>query len=103
MIFAAHANVRKVKMEPDKFFDYLNDLRKESKQEHELLHKRVSDMKDELLLEMKEIRKEQSAVNKRMDERISKLEMWKWTIVGGAIVLGFVLSGGIEKISNLLS
>lgn len=102
-MFAQHVNVRKAKMEPDKFFDYLNDLRKESKQEHELLHKRVSDMKDELLLEMKEIRKEQSAVNKRMDERISKLEMWKWTIVGGAIVLGFVLSGGIEKISNLLS
>ena len=102
-MFAQHANVRKVKMEPDQIFDYINDLRKESKQEHELLHKRVSDMKDELLLEMKEIRKEQSAVNKRMDERISKLEMWKWTIVGGAIVLGFVLSGGIEKISNLLS
>jgi uncharacterized protein YwgA len=90
-------------MEPDQIFDYINDLRKESKQEHELLHKRVSDMKDELLLEMKEIRKEQAAVNRRMDERVTKLEKWKWTIVGGAIVLGFVLSGGIEKISNLLS
>jgi hypothetical protein len=90
-------------MEDQVLFDYINDLRKESKQEHELLHKRVSDMKDELLLEMKEIRKEQAAVNKRMDERVTKLEKWKWSMVGGAIVLGFVLSGGIERIGNLLS
>ena len=90
-------------MEEQVLFDYINDLRKESKQEHELLHKRVSDMKDELLLEMKEIRKEQAAVNKRMDERVTKLEKWKWSMVGGAIVLGFVLSGGIERIGNLLS
>jgi hypothetical protein len=84
-------------------FDYINDLRKESKKEHELLHKRISDMKDELLAEMKEIRNEQAAVNRRMDNRVTALERWKWTIVGGAIVLGFVLSGGVEAIRNLLS
>ena len=60
-------------------------------------------MKDELLAEMKEIRAEQAQVNKRMDERVTNLERWKWTIVGGAIVLGFILSGGIEAISNILS
>lgn len=90
-------------MDNDQIFDYINDLRKESKQEHELLHKRISDMKDELLAEMKEIRKEQTEVNKRMDERISSLERWKWTLIGGAIVVGFILSGGIDKISNILS
>lgn len=90
-------------MDNDQIFDYINDLRKESKQEHELLHKRISDMKDELLAEMKEIRNEQAAVNRRMDNRVTALERWKWTIVGGAIVLGFVLSGGIEAISNILS
>lgn len=90
-------------MDNDQIFDYINDLRKESKQEHELLHKRISDMKDELLAEMKEIRKEQTEVNKRMDERVSSLERWKWTLIGGAIVVGFILSGGIDKISNILS
>lgn len=90
-------------MDNDQIFDYINDLRKESKQEHELLHKRISDMKDELLAEMKEIRKEQTEVNKRMDERISSLERWKWTLIGAAIVIGFILSGGIDKISNILS
>lgn len=90
-------------MDNQQIFDYINDLRKESKKEHELLHKRISDMKDELLAEMKEIRNEQANVNRRMDNRVTALERWKWTIVGGAIVLGFVLSGGIEAIQNLLS
>lgn len=90
-------------MDNDQIFDYINDLRKESKQEHELLHKRISDMKDELLAEMKEIRKEQLEVNRRMDQRVSSLERWKWTLIGGAIVVGFILSGGIDKISNILS
>jgi len=90
-------------MDNDQIFGYINDLRKESKQEHELLHKRISDMKDELLAEMKEIRNEQAAVNRRMDNRVTALERWKWTIVGGAIVLGFVLSGGIDQISKLFS
>ena len=93
----------KTKMDNDQIFDYINDLRKESKQEHELLHKRISDMKDELLAEMKEIRKEQLEVNKRMDQRVSSLERWKWTLIGAAIVIGFILSGGIDKISNILS
>lgn len=102
-MFAQIVNVRTVKMENQQIFDYINDLRKESKKEHELLHKRISDMKDELLAEMKEIRKEQAEVNKRMDQRVSSLERWKWSLIGGAIVVGFILSGGIEKISDLLS
>ena len=102
-MFAQNASVRIVVMDENQIFNYINDLRKESKKEHELLHKRISDMKDELLAEMKEIRNEQAAVNRRMDNRVTALERWKWTIVGGAIVLGFVLSGGIEAIQNLLS
>ena len=101
-MFAQSVSVRIV-VDNQQIFDYINDLRKESKKEHELLHKRISDMKDELLAEMKEIRNEQAAVNRRMDNRVTALERWKWTIVGGAIVLGFVLSGGIEAIQNLLS
>jgi len=101
-MFAQSVSVRIV-VDNQQIFDYINDLRKESKKEHELLHKRISDMKDELLAEMKEIRNEQANVNRRMDNRVTALERWKWTIVGGAIVLGFVLSGGIEAIQNLLS
>ena len=40
-------------------FEYINDLRKENKMESVLLHKRISDMKDELLDQMKSMRQEQ--------------------------------------------
>lgn len=83
-------------------FEYVNQLRTESKREHDRLHERVSNMKDELLAEIKEMRKEQIEINKKMDERVTNLERWKWTIVGGAIVLGFIISGGIDMISKLI-
>ncbi len=40
-------------------FEYINDLRKENKMESDLLHKRISDMKDELMEQMKSMRQEQ--------------------------------------------
>lgn len=84
-------------------FEYVDRLRIESKREHERLHERISDMKDELLNEIKEMRKEQQQINQRMDQRVSALEKWKWTIVGGAIVVGFVLADGISMIQKIIS
>ena len=44
-------------------FEYINDLRKENKMESDLLHKRISDMKDELMEQMKAMRQEQQEIN----------------------------------------
>jgi len=83
-------------------FEYVNQLRTESKEEHVRLHERISNMKDELLTEIKEMRKEQIEINKKMDERVTNLERWKWSIVGGAIVVGFLLANGLEMINKLI-
>lgn len=83
-------------------FEYINDLRKESRLEHEKLHKRIGDMRDELMVEMKSIRKEQYEINERIEHRVTNLERWKWTILGGSAVLGFVLAGGLEVIGKIL-
>ena len=77
-------------------FEYINDLRKENKMECDLLHKRISDMKDELLDQMKSMRQEQQEINQKMEQRVTNLEKWKWSIVGGAIVLGFLISLGMN-------
>ena len=77
-------------------FEYINDLRKENKMEYDLLHKRISDMKDELLDQMKSMRQEQQEINQKMEQRVTNLEKWKWSIVGGAIVLGFLISLGMN-------
>ena len=84
-------------------FEYVDRLGRESKEEHIRLHERISNMKDELLSEIKEMRKEQIEINQKMDDRVTKLERWKWTIVGGAIVIGFILADGIDTINKLIS
>ena len=82
-------------------FEYVDRLRRESKEEHIRLHERISNMKDELLSEIKEMRKEQIEINQKMDDRVTKLERWKWTIVGGAIVIGFILAMESIRLINL--
>ena len=83
-------------------FEYINDLRKENKMESDLLHKRISDMKDELMAEMKAMRQEQQEINQKMEQRVTSLEKWKWSIIGGAIVLGFLISLGMN-LTKILS
>ena len=56
-------------------FEYINDLRKESKMESDLLHKRISDMKDELMSEMKSMRQEQQQINHKMEQRVHNLSL----------------------------
>tara|TARA_Y100000004_G_scaffold82701_1_gene92734 strand:+ start:2022 stop:2201 length:180 start_codon:yes stop_codon:yes gene_type:complete len=53
-------------------------------------------MKDELMAEIKAMRSEQNEINQKMEQRVTALEKWKWSIVGGAIVLGFLISIGMN-------
>ena len=47
-------------------------------------HKTMGDMERRLLEELQTIRKE-------MSNRVGMLEKWKWVIVGGSIVAGFII------------
>ncbi len=47
-------------------------------------HKTMGDMERRLLEELQTIRKE-------MSSRVGMLEKWKWVIIGGSIVAGFVV------------
>ena len=46
--------------------------------------------------QMKSMRQEQQEINQKMEQRVTNLEKWKWSIVGGAIVLGFLISLGMN-------
>lgn len=69
----------------------------------ERAHKRIDHMEEEfekemsrntsaILDEIKELRLEQNSHSKEMSNRITKLEKWKYSYIGGAIVIGFLLS-----------
>jgi hypothetical protein len=92
-----------VRSEQFDLFELMEERRKESKQEHQLLHERVSNMKDELLTEMKALREQQQFFNEKMDKRVSNLERWKWILVGGGSVVMFFVMGGQDMLMSFFS
>lgn len=47
---------------------------------------------DELLKEIKAARKDSAGEHKELVDRIGKIEKWSWIVIGGAMVVGFILS-----------
>lgn len=45
-----------------------------------------------LLQEIKELRKESTEQHLALSKRISALEKWMWLVVGGSVVVGFVVN-----------
>lgn len=69
----------------------------------EILHKRITDMKDEIheelsdhyqviLEKIKELQAEQKIHADEMSRRVDALEKWRYIVMGGAVALGFLLS-----------
>jgi archaellum component FlaC len=74
-----------------------------AEKEVELLHRRISEMKDEnteerktnqteLLSAIKEMDKNNKTDIEALSERVAVLEKWKWAVIIGASVAGFFLS-----------
>ena len=77
----------------------------------EIVHKRISDMKEEIhidmnshyetiLEELKEMKQEQRKHAEEMSSRVSNLEKWRYVVMGAGIVVGFLLaeSSVLDKI-----
>ena len=56
----------------------------------------MSEMERRLLEELQTIRKE-------MSNRVGMLEKWKWLIIGGSIVIGFILSRNLMPLIDMMS
>lgn len=83
-------------------FALIEQRHQENKEEHRVLHERLSSMKDELLAEIKEMRKDQEYINRKMEARVAALEKWKWTLIGAAGVVIFFIMGGQQMIRTFL-
>lgn len=95
-------------------FQLLEDRRIESQQRSDVLHKRISELRDELtvkidsshkdiIAEIKELRKEQNQHAKEMSQRVAALERWRWMVLGGAAVIGFVAAGGLKVVQYFIN
>ena len=78
--------------------------------QYQTLHSRISDLRDDInvivetkndkvLAKMDAQSAEATRQHKVMGERLSELEKWRWMLIGGALVVGYVLAHlKIEKL-----
>ena len=71
-------------------------------QQREILHQRISDLKRDITDEFRMLRDENRKQHVEVNDRLSKLEKWRWFVVGIATVIGFIVAKIID-FSKLLS
>ena len=77
-------------------FDKLKERQMNINQVYDDLHKNITQVERRLLLEMKSLKHD-------IGGRVSMLEKWKWLIVGGSIVIGFILSRNLMPLIDMMS
>jgi len=77
-------------------FDKLKERATEIDNVYRDLHKEIQNVEKRLLIEIKSIKLDIGA-------RVGILEKYRWIIMGGAIVVGFILSKNFADIVQMLS
>mgnify|MGYP001123092638 CR=1 FL=1 len=92
----------------------IEERKRLAEKENELLHQRISDMKDEsathhrenhkaVMSKLDSMGKEVNSELKEVKERVTILERWKWWVMGGSWAIGFIIAtilqaGGIVQL-----
>lgn len=55
------------------------------------LSEKIDEQYDKIMAELKDMRKESTAQHDKLSGRITFMEKWMWIVIGGSIVVGFIL------------
>jgi len=103
-VIAVHDNKLEHQEKVDRdLFTMIEDRRKESKDDYDLLHKRIGDLRDELeddieksandvLTVVKEMQEKDLEHHRETSQRLRKLESWRWYIIGMSSLAGFLIA-----------
>ena len=89
MLAVHEEKLRRVDTSQDDLFSILEDRRREWEDDLKDLHSRIS-------TQSRDLREAIDQVTNRLDSRVGVLERWRWLIIGGAILLGFILQGSMD-------
>lgn len=95
--------IDRIVTQQDKYMTHIHqemeNKRLEKKQEFKEVHDRIDDVminvretEDKIMKEIRQLRSEIETRNEKEQLAIAKLDQWKWTILGGIIVTGWLLS-----------
>jgi cell division protein FtsB len=73
----------------DRTLDKLDERTIEDKKE---LQAMMEDRRTDLVQEMKSLREEMAAQHAVEKQKIEELNRWRWLVMGGAVVIGWILS-----------
>jgi hypothetical protein len=73
----------------DRTLDKLDERTIEDKRE---LQAMMDDLRTDLVQEMKSLREEMAAQHAIEKQKIEDLNKWRWLVMGGAVVVGWLLS-----------
>jgi hypothetical protein len=73
----------------DRTLDKLDERTIEDKKE---LQAMMDNLRTDLVQEMKSLREEMAAQHAVEKQKIEELNRWRWLVMGGAVVIGWVLS-----------
>jgi hypothetical protein len=73
----------------DRTLDKLDERTIEDKKE---LQAMMDDLRTDLLQEMKSLREEMAAQHAVEKQKIEDLNKWRWLVMGGAVVVGWIIS-----------
>ena len=89
MLAVHEEKLRRVDTSQDDLFSILEDRRREWEDDLKDLHSRIS-------TQSRDLREAIDQVTNRLDSRVGVLERWRWLIIGGAILLGFIAQGSMS-------
>ena len=84
MLAVQEEKIRRVDISQEDLVSLTEQRRREWEEDLEKLHSRIS-------TQSRDLREAIESVSKRLDDRVGVLERRRWLIIGGAILLGFLM------------
>ncbi len=76
----------------EKFDKTLDKLDQRTNDDKKQLHQMMDELRGDIMAEIKAMRDEVAQQHKQQQEKIDELNTWRWVIVGGAAVVGWLVS-----------
>jgi len=73
----------------DKTLEKLDERQVEDRKE---LHDMINELRVDIMQEIKAMREEAAAQHAAQQKKIDELNKWRWLVIGGAAVVGYILS-----------
>ena len=84
MLAVQEEKIRRVDMSQGDLMSLREQRRREGDEDLEHFHSRIS-------TQSRELREARDKLDRRLEERVGVLEQWRWLIIGGAILVGFLM------------